>query len=407
MQIKMQIKRIVGIFVVSGLSFAQQPPQQPQQNYPQQYPSQYPQPASQYPPSAYPPPQQPQYMQGQPPLLAPAQLEPMVARIALYPDELLAQVLAAASYPDQIPDAAQWSDQHHYLSGQALANAILGDQLWFAPPVQALLPFPSVLDIMATDMNWTYALGNAFLVQEGDVMEAVQRQRQRALSYGYLRDSREIAIGRGPYITITAANPLFLPVPYYDPSVVFFAPRRGFNVGVAINFRFGVSIGAYYDPWGIRASRFDWGARTVFLNNARWDRNWNNRGAYQHPYRGVVVVDRRGNNNDGFNRGQGPSRPPAQDNRPGPGGPQINRPPAQDNRPGPGGPQVNRPPAQDNRPGPGGPQVNRPPAQDNRPADNHRLEDRSSRERAAPRTGKRVEEHKVPKKDDGKARRPN
>src|ERR1700739_646991 len=106
--------------------------------------------------------------QAPPPSFAPDQLDQLVARIALYPDPLLAQILAGATYPDQIPDAARWDDQHHYLTGQGLADAIQGDQLPWDPSVQALLPFPSVLEMMASDMNWTTDLGNAFLSQEGD-----------------------------------------------------------------------------------------------------------------------------------------------------------------------------------------------------------------------------------------------
>jgi hypothetical protein len=77
-----------------------------------------------------------------PPSFPPPELDRLVARIALYPDSLLAQILAGATYADQIPDAARWGDQHHYLTGQALANAIQEDQLPWDPSVQALLPFP-------------------------------------------------------------------------------------------------------------------------------------------------------------------------------------------------------------------------------------------------------------------------
>ena len=110
-----------------------------------------------------------------PPMLPPAQLDQLVSRIALYPDPLVAQILAAASYSDQIQPAAQWADQHHYLAGQQLANAITGDQLPWDPSVQALLPFPQVLELMARDMGWTQKLGDAVLAQRGDVMDAVQR----------------------------------------------------------------------------------------------------------------------------------------------------------------------------------------------------------------------------------------
>jgi len=87
------------------------------------------------------------------PSFTPEQLDKLVARIALYPDSLLAQVLVAATYPDQIPDAARWADQHHYLTGQALANAIQADHLPWDPSVQALLPFPSVLEGARTLMS--------------------------------------------------------------------------------------------------------------------------------------------------------------------------------------------------------------------------------------------------------------
>jgi hypothetical protein len=84
-------------------------------------------------------------------------------------------------------------------------------------------------------------------------------------------------------------NPGYIVVPYYDPAVVFFAPRPGFAVGGAIRFGFGVTIGGFFAPWGWAAGgiRFDWGAHAVFLNNARWGRTWVNRSAYVHPYAAV------------------------------------------------------------------------------------------------------------------------
>src|SRR5580704_3673640 len=134
-----------------------------------------------------------------PPSYAPAQLDGIVQRIALYPDPLLAQILAAATFPDQISDAAGWADQHHYLTGDELAKAITDDNLPWDPSVQALLPFPSVLDMMASDMAWTNDLGNAVLAQRPDVMDAVQRMRQKAKDYGYLRSNGQIVVSGGPY----------------------------------------------------------------------------------------------------------------------------------------------------------------------------------------------------------------
>jgi len=92
-----------------------------------------------------------------------------------------------------------------------------------------------------------------------------------------------------PYITIMPVDPGFIVVPYYDPAIVFFAPRPGFVVGGAIRFGFGVSIGGFFAPWGWVAGgiRFDWGGHAVFLNNARWGRTWANRATYVHPYAAI------------------------------------------------------------------------------------------------------------------------
>jgi hypothetical protein len=208
----------------------------------------------------------------------------MVDRIALYPDPLLAQVLAAATFSDQIPDAAKWADEHHYLTGDDLASAISEDQLSWDPSVQALLPFPSVLETMASDMDWTKNLGDAFLAQRQDVMDAVQRMRQKAKDYGYLRSNDQIVVNGGPYIDIEPVDPAFICVPVYDPLVVFWPPRPGFVIGGAISFGFGVSLGLAFRPWGWGFARFDWGAHSLFIHNVVWGRTWANRGVYVHPY---------------------------------------------------------------------------------------------------------------------------
>ena len=161
-----------------------------------------------------------------PPSYPPDELDKLVSRIALYPGPLLAQILAAATYPDQIPDAAKWADEHHYLRGDDLARAITEDHLTWDASVQALLPFPSVLEMMASDMNWTAELGNAFLAQQQDVMDAVQRMRQKARDYGYLRTNGQVVVSApGPYITILPVNPAFICVPVYDPRHRVFRAR--------------------------------------------------------------------------------------------------------------------------------------------------------------------------------------
>jgi len=197
---------------------------------------------------------------------------------------LLAQILTASTFSNDIPDAAQWADQHHYLTGDALAQAITADQLPWDPSVQALLPFPSVLDMMASDMGWTQELGDAVLAQYPDVMDAVQRMRRRAANYGYLRSNPSIVVGMGPYITIMPVNPAFIVVPFYSPAIVFAAPRLGFAVGAAIRFGFGVSIGLAFRPWGWGLTHFNWGGHAVIVNNRPWGRTWANRATYVHPY---------------------------------------------------------------------------------------------------------------------------
>jgi hypothetical protein len=240
-----------------------------------------PQPLQQYPPPEGRNPAAP------PPAYQPSNLDPLLSRIALYPDQLLSQVLAAATFPDEIPEAARWADQHSYLQGEALARAIQDDHLPFDPSVQALIPFRTVLDMMAGDLHWTNEVGNAFLMNRDAVMDTVQRLRHQAMDYGYLRSNGQIAVNNsGGYVEILPSNPAFVPVPVYDPGVVFVRPRPGFLVGGAVTFG-GVSIGAAFAPWGWGYNRFDWGHHGVIIANHPWDRRWENRREYVHPYNGV------------------------------------------------------------------------------------------------------------------------
>jgi hypothetical protein len=219
-----------------------------------------------------------------PPVYPAAELERIVSPIALYPDPLLAQVLTAATFASDIPEAARWADQHHYLTDAALAAAIAADRLPWDPAIQALLPFPSVLGMMASSMPWTEEIGTAFLTQQGDVMEAVQRMRQRAQSYGYLRSTPSLTVHSGPYVEILPSNPAFIVVPYYDPLIVFAPPRRGVSLYGVIAFGYGVRLGPAWTPWGWGTTRFGWGERVVIINGAPWRRSWSNRVTYVHPY---------------------------------------------------------------------------------------------------------------------------
>ena len=167
------------------------------------------------------------------PLLTEKQLENLVARIALYPDPLLAQILTSSTYWNEIPEAAAWANEHSYLKGDALADAIRADNLQWDPSVLALIPFPSVLNLMAQDLAWIEQLGNAVLTRRADVMDAVQRLRKKAREFGYLKTNPYCTVVENDgYIEIFPVNPAYIYVPTYDPLVVFAAPRLGFFIGV-------------------------------------------------------------------------------------------------------------------------------------------------------------------------------
>jgi hypothetical protein len=137
---------------------------------------------------------------------------------------------------------------------------------------------------MASDMPWTQEIGSAFLVGPQAVMDAVQRMRRSAMSYGYLRSNPQVVVRGGPYVEILPVNPAFVVVPYYNPAVVFGPPRPGIVVTGAIGYGFGVSIGAGFAPWGWGNTRFVWANRALIVNNAPWGRTWANRAVYAHPY---------------------------------------------------------------------------------------------------------------------------
>lgn len=222
-----------------------------------------------------------------PPSFSMQQLEEMVGPIALYPDPLLAQVLTASTFFQQIPDAAGWSRAHAYLTGDALARGITEDNLPWDPSVLALLPFPSVIDYMAGNMGWTTQLGEAVLADRAAVMDAVQDQRQKAMNYGYLKTGPQYRVVPTPgAIEIVPVSPGMIFVPYYDPFVVFFRPRPGFVIGGAITFGPSIFIGPIFAPWGWGAITFGWRTHDIIINNRPWGRVWANRDAYRHVYPG-------------------------------------------------------------------------------------------------------------------------
>jgi hypothetical protein len=226
----------------------------------------------------------PQAVQAPAPVYPAAELDRIVSPIALYPDPLLAQVLAAATFPMDIPEAARWADEHHALTGAQLTAAITADRLPWDPSVQALLPFPSVLDMMASAMPWTEEIGAAFLAQRMEVMDAVQRMRQKAQRDGYLRSNPEVTVSQGPDVEIQPVDPGYIVVPCYDPYILLGPPPPGIVIGGAIGFGFGVRIGTWFGPWGWGSTRFIWSNHALIVNNSPWGHEWGNRGNYVHPY---------------------------------------------------------------------------------------------------------------------------
>ena len=162
--------------------------------------------------------------------LSPAQLDTLVAPIALYPDPLLSQVLVASTYPLEVVEAEQWLQRNGNLKGQQLMDAAR-QQNWDAS-VQALVAFPDVLADLNQDVQWTTALGNAFLAQQSDVMTAVQRMRARAQANGRLSSTPQQTVttetqGGQTAIDIAPANPQVIYVPEYDPTYIWGPPVWG------------------------------------------------------------------------------------------------------------------------------------------------------------------------------------
>lgn len=315
--------------------------------------------------------------------ISPDQLDSLVAPVALYPDPLLAQVLAASTYPLEIIQLQQWLEKNPNLKDKALADAV-EKQPW-DPSVQALAGLPDVAKRLANDIAWTTDLGNAFLAQQSDVMEAVQRMRKKAQEKGNLKSTEQQTvetkvIESKPVIVIEQANPQVVYVPTYDPVAVwgyplypypaiYYPPPGYYAAGMAISFGIGVAMGAFWGGgWGWGCG---WGGNNVTVNNFNnFNRNANvgggNRGNIGGGNRGNIGGGNRpanpiaggGNRGDigGGNRGDlggnggnlggnRPSNPIAGGgNRGDIGGPSVSNPIAGGgNRGGIGGPSVSNP----------------------------------------------------------------
>jgi hypothetical protein len=320
------------VFVSGAPAFGQYAPQYPQQYPPQtqQYPQQYPQQAQQYPqqaqqyPQQYPAqaPQPPNAQQQAPqqPLMPPQQLDDLVAPIALYPDPLLGQLLAASTYPLEVVEAGQWMQQNGNLHGQDLINAAR-QQNW-DPSVQALVAFPDVLAMLNRDVRWTTDLGNAFLAQQQDVESAIQRMRVRAEQNGKLSSNPQQTVtteqqnGQSA-VVIEPSNPQYVYVPEYNPDYIWGPPAYGYypplwypSVGFGFGFYPGIYIGGFFPGFGIGFGGwglgwgwgFGWFGGGLFLN-AGFFSHWGFHPFFGGRFGGGFASGRVGWEHDPFHRG--------------------------------------------------------------------------------------------------------
>jgi hypothetical protein len=244
------------------------------------------------------------------PKLSGDQLESLVAPIALYPDDLLAQCLVASTYPVEVVQAQQWVEKNSNLKGDALSQAAM-KQDW-DPSIQALTGIPDALKMLSQDIKWTVDLGNAFLAQQPDIMDAVQRLRAKAKDGGKLETTEQQTvttkvIEQKQIVVIEQASPEVVYVPSYSPAVIWGAPPYypypplyyppyygGYWLGWGVGIAIGIGIAG---GWGC-----GWGNNTININN----NNNFNRNEISHHGEGNRGQGNRGEGNRGQgNRGQG------------------------------------------------------------------------------------------------------
>ena len=207
------------------------------------------------------------------------QLDDLVAPLALYPDSLLGQMLAASTYPVELVEAEQWLDANHQLTGQPMMDAAR-QQNW-DPSVQALLAVPYALTTLTQDIHWTTDLGNAFLAQQSDVMNAVQRMRSRAQANGRLQSTPQETVTMQDQnsqnaIAIDPVNPQEMYVPAYDPEYVWGAgayPPLYYPSGYW--FEPGIDLGFWFPGWGFGLGwgwGLNWFGHGLFVNTGFFNR---------------------------------------------------------------------------------------------------------------------------------------
>ena len=237
------------------------------------------------------------------------QLDSLVAPIALYPDPLLAQVLAASTYPLEIMQLQQWLTKHKDLKDKALQDAVMKEP--WDPTVQALAALPDVVKRLADDIQWTTDLGNAVLAQQSDVMDAVQRMRAKAKSSGNLKSNEQMkvetkVVESKQVIVVEQSKPDVVYVPSYNPTVVYgppvypyppvyYPPPGAYAAGMAISFGVGMAIGAAWGGGGWCCNSGWGGNNEININNNNTFVNNSNRQNVNNSSRQNNVSNRSGN----------------------------------------------------------------------------------------------------------------
>src|SRR6267143_589747 len=220
---------------------------------------------------------------------SPQELQQLVAPIALYPDALVAQILAASTYPNEIVEADRWMQSHSNLKGEELAKEV--DKQPWDPSVKALTQFPSVLENMDKNLSWTSSLGDAYLNQQQDVTDAVQAMRQQAHKAGHLdSNEQEKVTTQGSTIIIEPANHEVVYVPAYDPWLVYGEPIVAYPGWYPVPGIFlagaGIGFGWGWHHWGC-----DWHGHRVIYNHNTY---------ISHSR---TIINRNNFNHGNFNRG--------------------------------------------------------------------------------------------------------
>jgi uncharacterized membrane protein YgcG len=256
--------------------------------------------------------------------LSSSQLQALVAPIALYPDALVAQVLAASTFPDQVAVAEYWLQQNKSLTGTALMQAV--DKQSWDPSVKALTQFPSVLENLSKNLTWTSSLGEAYHSQASEVMTAIQTLRSQAKDKGNLKSTQQITVvQQSPQtIVIQSANPQVVYVPQYDPAIIYGYPyvvpsyvapvySTGDMVAASmLSFGAGIAVGAMMSGgccgWGYSSWNCGWHGTAViyhgggYYGNSAWHGGYYN-GGYHNSYGYNNAYNHSGNSYNNYHGG--------------------------------------------------------------------------------------------------------